>query len=166
MKKIIFSSLFIVVFAMYALYQNFGGASQPTLAQVTTPAPIAENVTVPTTPTPAPTPRPTPTPVPIPAPAPTGQYKNGTYIGPVVDAYYGNIQVKAIIQNGKLSDVQFLQYPNDRSRSVSINTRAMPVLKSEAISLQSANVDIVSGATDSSQAFQQSLGSALSQAKV
>ena len=92
-------------------------------------------------------------------------YANGTFTGSVVDAYYGNIQVQAIIANGQISDVQFLQYPSDRSRSVSINTRAMPILKSEAISAQSANVDIVSGATDSSRAFVQSLGSALAQAR-
>jgi len=60
--------------------------------------------------------------------------------------------------------VQFLQYPSDRNTSIRINSRAMPILKQEAISAQNANVNIVSGATDSSQAFQQSLASALSQA--
>ena len=91
-------------------------------------------------------------------------YTDGTFTGDVADAYYGNIQVQTTIQNGKIVDVQFLQYPNDRSRSVSISNRAMPILKSEAISAQSANVDIVSGATESSRAFIQSLGSALAQA--
>ena len=46
-----------------------------------------------------------------------------------------------------------------------INGQAMPMLTSEAVQVQSANVDIVSGATFTSQAFQQSLGSALAQAK-
>ncbi len=121
-------------------------------------------------PTPTPIPVPTPTPIPAPvavsAPAPVvkNMYNDGNYTGSIADAYYGNIQVQATIQNGKIVDVQFLQYPSDRSRSVSINTRAMPILKSEAISSQSANVDIVSGATDSSQAFVQSLSSALAQA--
>lgn len=93
-----------------------------------------------------------------------GQYKNGTYTGSVADAFYGNIQVQAIISSGKISDVNFLQYPNDRNTSIMINTQAMPYLKQEAIQAQSANVDIVSGASDTSQAFQQSLQSALSQA--
>lgn len=93
-----------------------------------------------------------------------GKYKDGEYTGTVADAFYGNIQVKAIISGGKITDVQFLQYPNDRSTSIMINTQAMPMLKQEAITAQSANVDIVSGATDSSNAFIQSLGSALSQA--
>ena len=92
-------------------------------------------------------------------------YKDGTYTGATADAFYGTIQVKATIQNGKIADVQFLQYPNDRMRSIAINTVAMPNLKQEAIQAQSANVNVVSGATDSSNAFKQSLADALNQAK-
>ena len=92
-------------------------------------------------------------------------YKDGTYTGVIADAYYGNLQVKAIITNGKLTDVQFLQYPNDQPTSVQINTQAMPLWKQEVIQAQSAKVDVVSGATQSSSAFTQSLQSALDQAK-
>jgi uncharacterized protein with FMN-binding domain len=91
-------------------------------------------------------------------------YKDGQYTGSVADAIYGNIQVKAIIQGGKITDVKFLQYPSDRSNSIYINQQAMPLLKQEAVQVQSAQVDIISGATDSSQAFVQSLSDALSQA--
>jgi uncharacterized protein with FMN-binding domain len=93
-----------------------------------------------------------------------GQYKNGSYTGATADAQWGYIQVKISIQNGKLTNVQFLQYPNHRDRSVEINNYAMPQLSSEAISAQSAQVDVISGATDTSEAFIQSLGDALSQA--
>ena len=93
------------------------------------------------------------------------QYKDGSYTGDVEDAHWGNIQVKAVIQNGKITDVQFLQFPNERNRSVIINNYADPILTNEAIQAQNANVDIVSGATDSSEAFMQSLTTALSQAK-
>lgn len=96
---------------------------------------------------------------------PGALYKDGSYTGGAADAQWGLIQVKAIIQNGKITDVQFLQYPNERNRSVEINSYADPQLTSEAIQAQSANVDIVSGATDSSQAFIQSLSDALTQAK-
>jgi len=95
----------------------------------------------------------------------SGLYKDGAYIGSVADAIWGNVQVKTVIQNGKIASVQFLQYPNDRDRSIMINSYADPQLSSEAIQAQSANVDIVTGATDSSQAFIQSLSDALSQAK-
>jgi uncharacterized protein with FMN-binding domain len=111
---------------------------------------------------PAPTPTPKTTPVPAPA---TGQYADGTYTGSAADAYYGTIQVRAVVLGGKIADVQFLQYPNDRRTSIDINSQAMPLLKNEAIKAQSAQVDIVSGATDSSQAFRESLSSALTKAK-
>jgi len=116
-------------------------------------------------------PRPSPTSV-IPAAPTTGaasasgsSYKDGSYTGSVADAQWGNIQVKAIIQNGKIKDVQFLQAPNDRNRSIRINDSADPQLASEAIQAQSAQVDVVTGATDTSDAFVQSLSDALSQAK-
>lgn len=96
----------------------------------------------------------------------SGAYKDGEYTGPVVDAFYGNIQVKAIVQNGKLSDIQFLQYPNDRETSRTINEQMMPIIREEAISAQSADVDIVSGATDSAEAFRKSLGEALKEAAI
>lgn len=114
---------------------------------------------------PTPTEPPRPTATPAPTPAKQGPYHNGAYTGSVADAYYGNIQVRAIISGGRITDVTFLQYPNDRSTSIEINTQAMPYLKIEAIQAQSANVDIVSGATDSSYAFRESLGSALHKAK-
>ncbi len=92
-------------------------------------------------------------------------YKDGSYTGDTVDAYYGNVQVQITVTRGKISDVQFLQYPNDRSTSVYINSQAMPDLKQEAIQDQNANVDIISGATFTSQAFVQSLISAIDKAK-
>ena len=93
-------------------------------------------------------------------------YKDGQYDGSIADAHYGNVQVRAIIQGGKLMDVQFLSYPNDRNLSIRINSYALPILRSEAIKAQSAQVDIVSGASNSSNAFINSLSSSLSQAKV
>lgn len=158
MKKTIVSFVFIAAFAAYALYRAVGSsdASASTISTVPT--------TVPVTTSQNPTPTAT-TPTPTPTPTPTGKYKDGSYTGSVADAFYGNLQVKAIISGGKLTDVQFLQYPSDRDHSVEINSQAMPLLKQEAIAVQSANVDIVSGATQSSVAFQESLGAALSQAK-
>lgn len=92
-------------------------------------------------------------------------FRDGEYIGNIADAYYGNIQVKAVIKNGVISDVQFLQYPNDRRNSIEINRQAMPILKQEAIQIQNSSVDIVTGATDTSLAFMESLKSALLQAR-
>ncbi len=92
-------------------------------------------------------------------------YKDGTYTGPQVDAFYGLVQVQARVQNGKISSVQFLEYPNDRRTSVQINDIAMPYLQQEAIQAQSPNVDIISGATLTSEGFIMSLQNALASAK-
>jgi uncharacterized protein with FMN-binding domain len=96
--------------------------------------------------------------------SPVSQYKDGTYTGSVDNAFYGNVQVAAIIQNGKLITVNFLQYPDENPNSVYVNTSAIPYLKQEAIKAQSSTVSIVTGATFTSQAFRQSLSNALSQA--
>jgi uncharacterized protein with FMN-binding domain len=93
-----------------------------------------------------------------------GQYKDGSYTGKTTDAFYGDFQVKAIVSGGKITDIEFLKFPNDRDTSIEINTQSMPILKQEAIASQNANVDIITGATQSSIAFRESLQSALDQA--
>lgn len=157
MKKFLLSSSVIVIFLAYSLHQK-EEADQARVVPPSPTQPVSQQAT-PTTGSSAPI-------TPIPTIKQTGQYKDGSYTGSVADAYYGNIQVKAIISGGKIVDVQFLQYPNDRGTSIEINSQAMPFLKQEAIAAQSANVDTVSGASDSSMAFRQSLADALSQAKL
>ena len=114
-------------------------------------------------------PSPTPAPMPMmPAPKPKpmmSQYKDGTYQGSIADAYYGSVQVQATISGGRITNVTFLSYPSTHSTSVYINSQAMPILTQEAITAQSAHVNIVSGATDTSQAFIQSLSAALASAR-
>ncbi|MBN9216710.1 MAG: FMN-binding protein [Mesorhizobium sp.] len=91
-------------------------------------------------------------------------FADGTYVGPITDAYYGLMQIQASIQGGRLTSLKVLKYPNDRRTSISINRQALPMLRDEAISAQGANVDIISGATLTSKAFRQSLAGALKQA--
>lgn len=99
------------------------------------------------------------------ATAPSGLYNDGTYTGTAYDALYGSVQVQATVSGGQLTDVQFLKYPGDRRTSQNINNRAMSQLKREAIAVQGSRVNTVSGATDTSEAFRQSLHSALIQAQ-
>src|SRR5260221_5496352 len=96
----------------------------------------------------------------------TTTYKDGSYTGSVSPAsQYGDVQVKAIISGGKITDVQFLQFPNRPGHTQEVTDMAEPILKQETITAQSANIDIVSGATQDTQAFIESLQSALDQAK-
>lgn len=141
-------------------YRAANEALLKTLTQITGATPPAAQTT------PAKTPAtPTTQPMMTPMMKPTGKYADGSYTGSAIDAYYGTVQVNAIVKNGQLADVQFLQYPNDRSNSRYINSQAMPLLTQEAIQAQSAQVNGVSGATFTSQAFQQSLTAALALAK-
>lgn len=95
---------------------------------------------------------------------PTTQYKDGTYTGSIANAYYGSVQVQAIISNGKITTVNFIQSPNENPNSIYVNQQADPYLKQEAIQAQGSKVNTISGATFTSQAFTQSLANALSQA--
>jgi uncharacterized protein with FMN-binding domain len=92
-------------------------------------------------------------------------YVDGSYIGPAVDAYYGFVQIKAIVRGGRLVAVEVLEYPSDRRTSIFINRQALPMLRDEVVTAQSANVDIVSGATLTSEAFIRSLNAALRRAE-
>lgn len=150
MKKYLLSAVVIFGFLFYSTTANKTTISTPPVSTLTLPTSIPTSII--------------PTKIPTATSTSIGRYKNGTYTGSIADAYYGNIQVAAVIQGGNLIKVNILQSPNDRDNSIAINSQALPILQSEAISAQSAAVDMVSGATDTSAAFIQSLISALSQA--
>jgi uncharacterized protein with FMN-binding domain len=89
---------------------------------------------------------------------------DGTYDGRREYAYYGYVKVQAVVSNGKLLDVRMYEYPNDNGRSHYINSVALPYLIQEAVDAQSWKVDLISGATFTSEAFTKSLQAALSKA--
>lgn len=157
MKKIALSAFTVAAFILYSWHAR-NEQNNVKVAAPTTSTSQSQNSNSPSSSTTPSTSSSSSTPT-------TSGYKDGTYTGNSADAVYGNIQVQAVISGGKVTDVVFLSYPNDRSTSIEINQQATPLLKQEAIQVQGANVDGVSGATDSSQAFIQSLSSALQQAK-
>jgi uncharacterized protein with FMN-binding domain len=86
-----------------------------------------------------------------------------TVQGPSVDMQWGPVQVTVIIKGQRLVDVQATA-PTERARSNFINSQAIPYLRQETLQAQSANIDLISGATMTSQAFDKSLQAALDQA--
>ncbi len=62
---------------------------------------------------------------------------------------------------GQLVDVQILSYPDGDRKSIQINERALPTLITEAISIQSSDVNTVSGATYTTVSYRESLQSAI-----
>jgi len=90
--------------------------------------------------------------------------RDGSYIGNREYAFYGYVRLKAIVQNGAVAKIQVIEYPNHSGTSQYINSVALPYLIQEAIQAQSAQIDLVSGATLTSEAFVKSLDSALTKA--
>ena len=86
-----------------------------------------------------------------------------TVTGDVVQTQWGPVQVQAVVQGGTITGVKVLQYPNGNSRDVEIANYALPILIQETTQAQSAQVDMVSGATYTSEGYVQSLQSALDQ---
>jgi uncharacterized protein with FMN-binding domain len=91
--------------------------------------------------------------------------KSGTFTGNPISTQYGTMQVAAVISNGTLTDIKLLQ-ETDGGHSHRIDDAAIPVLKSAALAAHSAKIDIVSGATYTSQGYAQSLQSALDKAGI
>lgn len=91
--------------------------------------------------------------------------KNGTYTGQSADTQYGPVQVKITVSGGKITAVDVPVYPTESFRDQEINQQAVPQLVSETLSAQSANIQMVSGATFTSGGYEQSLQSALDEAK-
>lgn len=92
------------------------------------------------------------------ASTPTG---NRTVSGSVASTPYGPVQVQLVISNGKIVDVRALQLPSAASHSRRVAAMAVPILRTEVLSAQSAQVDSVSGATYTSQGYAESVQYAL-----
>ncbi|MFD7733890.1 FMN-binding protein [Kitasatospora phosalacinea] len=88
-----------------------------------------------------------------------------TVTGSAVDTRYGPVQVKVTMAGGRISGIDVIQYPTRDRRDQEINEYAIPVLNQEAIAAQSADIDVVSGATYTSDGYTRSLQSALDQAQ-
>ena len=63
-------------------------------------------------------------------------YKDGSFTGPAVDAYYGVLQVQVVVQNEEITSLSIPQYPSDRSESRRINQQALPLLRNEVVKAQ------------------------------
>ncbi len=117
--------------------------------------------------TPRPTPRPTPTPThakPHPAAHKTPASRAATttykYQGPSADMEWGPVQVTIVVKGKRITDVQATA-PTERERSAFINQQAIPMLRGEVLRAQSATIDLIGGATLTSDAYAQSLQAAV-----
>jgi uncharacterized protein with FMN-binding domain len=84
--------------------------------------------------------------------------------GAVASTQWGPVQVELTVASGKITQVDVLQYPAGNPKDDEINSYALPILTRETVQDQTANIDMVSGATVTSTGYVQSLQSALDQA--
>jgi uncharacterized protein with FMN-binding domain len=87
-----------------------------------------------------------------------------TFTGAVAQTRWGPVQVRITVAGGKVTDVAVPQYPTGNGKDREINAYALPELTQETLSAQGADIDMVSGATVTSQGYVTSLQSALDQA--
>ncbi|KRF25454.1 FMN-binding protein [Phycicoccus sp. Soil803] len=94
----------------------------------------------------------------------SGSAANKTYDGDTVQTRWGPVQVRITVVDGKITASEAIVYPNGNHEDEQINSFALPVLNQEAVSAQSASIDMVSGATVTSEGYLSSLQSAIDQA--
>jgi uncharacterized protein with FMN-binding domain len=88
---------------------------------------------------------------------------SGTFTGPAVQGWFGPVQAQLAVKGGKITNVN-ISAPKDNPTSQYINSIAVPMLRRETLRAQSANIDTISGATVTADAYYQSLLSALKNA--
>jgi uncharacterized protein with FMN-binding domain len=88
---------------------------------------------------------------------------SGTATGAVAQNQYGNVQVRVTVAGGKITQVTAVQLPQSDPKSAQISQYAAPQLQSEVLTAQSAKIHGVSGASYTSQSYDESLQSALDQ---
>ena len=89
---------------------------------------------------------------------------DGTFTGAAANTRYGAVAVRITVSGGMITKVDVPQYPSSNGRDRQINQQAIPILTSETISAQSSRIDMVSGATYTSDGYLRSLQSAIDQA--
>ena len=94
----------------------------------------------------------------------TSTKRKKTFTGDVASTEWGPVQVELTVTAGKITHVAVPQYPNGNERDYEINQYALPILVQETLQDQSAGIDMVSGATVTSDGYLGSLQSALDKA--
>ncbi len=87
-----------------------------------------------------------------------------SFTGADVQYAYGDIQLRVAMSGTRIDSITVPQESAPDPRSQFINSQAVPILTREALAAQGVRIDVVSGATFTSDAFAQALQSALGMA--
>jgi uncharacterized protein with FMN-binding domain len=86
------------------------------------------------------------------------------YVGPAVQTPYGVVQVAITVAGSHIDHVGLVRLTAFDATSQMINSQAAPILVRETVAAQSSRIDVVSGATYTSEGYLQSLQRALDEA--
>ncbi len=106
-------------------------------------------------------PAPEPSVAATPSTGPSTAAATKTVTGDSIDTRWGPVQVRVTVSNGKITSATAVDYPQNNPRDQEINATAIPTLQQESIGQSTANIDMVSGATYTSEGYIKSLQSAL-----
>lgn len=91
----------------------------------------------------------------------SGSSVSGTATGALEQYGYGEVSVKVTVQSGRIVSLAVSQLQTADSYSQSIANQVIPMLRSEVLSAQAANINAISGATYTSEGYATSIQSAL-----
>jgi uncharacterized protein with FMN-binding domain len=100
-----------------------------------------------------------PTPTPTPAPG------TRTARGPVITTPFSVIQVRAVLRGRRLAGVETVALSGSDPHTEALNARAEPILRESALEAGSARIEVVSGATYTSESWRDSLQAAIDAAR-
>ena len=93
----------------------------------------------------------------------SGPVRTGT--GQLVTTPFSIIQVRVSFTGKQLTRVETVELSGNGARTQAINAHAEPILREEALKAGSAKIDVVSGATYTSESYRDSLQSAIDAAR-
>jgi uncharacterized protein with FMN-binding domain len=164
-NRIVFGALstVTVVVLLFGYRTSTEGPENTVVPGAIAPAQADDSGAV-TQPSTEPTTEPSTEPAATPSAGASSKAAASTVTGDAEDTQWGPVQVQLTISDGRITDVGVPVYPNGNGRDAEINSYALPQLIQETISAQSANIDMVSGATVTSDGYLRSLQSALDKA--
>jgi uncharacterized protein with FMN-binding domain len=88
-----------------------------------------------------------------------------TAAGPLIATPFSVIQVKVTLTGRELTRVETVALTGENARTQALNAHAEPILRREALRAGSADIDVVTGATYTSESYIDSLQAALDRAR-
>ncbi|GAA1892414.1 hypothetical protein GCM10009687_72120 [Asanoa iriomotensis] len=99
------------------------------------------------------------------APPPPAAPKSNKVVGPRVENPYGAVQVVIEVDGNRIADIRTLEMPDLEARSDQLSAQVETQMREEALREQGANLDTVSGATETSESYRESLRVAIERMK-